>query len=366
MAGESIKLPEESPSLKWLHRRANWFLLPSWVGSFLFHLLLALLILTFAPYWGTRGDTDGDGGDSFRQAGIRLLPPGPAGGSEGTVTTTGTPQEEDVTTPLPASVSQMPPNPQLQDATSSLESLTSARLNLPQTDALPPVIGPGVGAAGLASVNLNPLVKPTGVSGGSWGTGAGSGGGEGDGGGGGTSFMGVTGKGKTFVYVIDRSFSMAEDNALTAAKLELMNSLNRLNETQQFQVIFYNNEYTVLSTRGGRFDFFRGTDAHRFLVSEQIRSITPAAGTRHLPPLLEALNFKPDVIFLLTDGAAENALSAADLNTIRQRNRHGTHIHCIEFGRLEKSPMADQANFLKTLARENGGQYVFRNLKPGF
>lgn len=366
MNGGSIDVPEGSPSLNSLTRRVNWFLLPSWVGSLLFHVLLAVLILTFAPYWGARGDSEGEGGDSFRQAGIQLLPPGPAGGTEGDATTSGESVTEDVTTPLPTSVSQTAPNPQLQDASPSLDALTSARLNLPRSDSLPPLIGPGVGAAGLTSVNVNSLVKPTGVAGGSWGSGGGTGGGEGSGGGGGTSFMGVSGKGKTFVYVIDRSFSMAEDNALTAAKLELMSSLNRLNETQQFQVIFYNNEYALLNTRGGRFDYFRGTDAHRFLVSEQIRSITPAAGTRHLPPLLEALNFKPDVIFLLTDGASENALSAADLDAIRQRNRHGTHIHCIEFSRLEKSPMVDQGNFLKTLSRENEGQYVFRSLKTGF
>jgi len=201
---------------------------------------------------------------------------------------------------------------------------------------------------------------------GSRGTGGGTGGGDGTGGGGGTSFLGVKGVGKKFVYVIDRSFSMANDHALQAAKIELLSSLQRLNETQQFQVIFYNNEYVVLNARGGRFQFFRGTDAQRLLVTEQMREITPAAGTRHLPALLEALNFKPDVIFLLTDGAAESALAMKDLEQIRLLNRQGASIHCIEFGRGEKSNLAGEGNFLKVLAKENRGEYLYRNLKAGF
>lgn len=178
--------------------------------------------------------------------------------------------------------------------------------------------------------------------------------------------MGVKGTGKKFVYVIDRSFSMANDQALQAAKLELLASLQRLNETQQFQIIFYNNEYLVLNARGGRFDFFRGTDAQRLLVMEQIREITPAAGTRHLPAIQEALNFKPDVIFLLTDGAAESALDRKDLEQIRRLNRNGTHIHCIEFGRGESSPLVDGGNFLKVLSEQNRGEYLYRNVKAVF
>jgi hypothetical protein len=158
---------------------------------------------------------------------------------------------------------------------------------------------------------------------------------------------------------------MADDSALQAAKAELLASLQQLDEKQQFQIIFYNNDFVVMDTRGGRFDVFTGTDAQRMKVAEQIREIGPAGGTRHLPALIEALKFRPDVIFLLTDGAAESALDRRDLEEIRRHNRHGSRIHCIEFGRSSKSMLGEAGNFLKDLARQNDGRYVYRNLTDG-
>jgi len=314
----------------------------------------------------------GDGDGSFRQAGIRLLPPGPAGGSGGTGTDTAPPASSTENQPGTGS-----PSSATGIAVPPVESsMPPIALSLPRPQQASGIIGAGA-SMGLTTLPLDNLVRPSnpgggGVGGiggiglGSGGTGGGTGGGDGAGGGGGTSFLGVKGVGKKFVYVIDRSFSMANDHALQAAKIELLSSLQRLDETQQFQIIFYNNEYVVLNARGGRFQFFRGTDAQRLLVTEQMREITPAAGTRHLPALLEALNFKPDVIFLLTDGAAESALAKKDLEQIRLLNRQGTSIHCIEFGRGEKSNLEGNGNFLRVLAKENRGEYVYRNLKTGF
>lgn len=384
--GEMLSMsgvPVSSPTSVFIgpaRSRWSWLIIPSWLGSMLFHGLLGMAILSLSqlPACQHVRDSDGTGGDSFRQVGIRLLPPGPAGGTGGTEISN-TPAGGDAAKTEVHQVQPLTAVPAVSDplmapsAAPSLSSTPPIPLSLPKPLQSVGMIGPGAPlrfSPGPGGSNMDHLVRPSlpgnGMGAGSRGTGGGTGGGNGTGGGGGTSFLGVQGIGKKFVYVIDRSFSMANDHALQAAKLELLASLQRLNETQQFQVIFYNNEYVVLNTRGGRFDFFRGTDIQRLMVAEQIREITPAAGTRHLPALLEALNFRPDVIFLLTDGAAESALHVKDLEQIQRQNRYGTHIHCIEFGRAEKSHLGEAGNFLKVLARENAGQYAYHNLKAGF
>jgi len=326
---------------------------PSWLGSLSLHsLCLAVLFLMWKPA-PPRGDFPGNGGDSFREVGIRVA--------------SGVPGEESTGDPPGA-----PPAPSTPAVTQtdpvSIPALSGIALPLPEMPAPPSILGAGPATPSLGSSQIQRLIHPTtpgsgfGMGTGGEGTGSGLGGIPGTGGKG-TSFIGIGATGTRFVYVIDRSSSMSQDKALQAAKLELLASLQQLDETQQFQVIFYNQNVFTLDTRGGRFDVFRGTDAHRLRVTEQIRDVTPSEGTAHLPAILEGLKFNPDVLFLLTDGAAESVLDKKDLDTIRRHNRGGTRIHCIEFGRGRNSPYDQQANFLVELAREHQGRYVYRDTR---
>jgi hypothetical protein len=333
--------------INWLRPNLRWITVPSWIGSLIAHLALGMAIISLAKLPSCRRDIAGNGGEDFREVGIRQR------------TSSG---EFATSKPAAANVSsetaRQPQNP----SQNPLASLPPVPLHLPETSNAPPVIGAGA-LPQLSSLDVQHLVRPLGGGAAAAGT---SGSGErGSGEAGGTTFLGIHAVGKRFVYVIDRSFSMADDSALQAAKAELLASLQQLDEQQQFQIIFYNNEFTVLETRGGRFDVFNGTDVQRMKVAEQIREIRPAGGTRHLPALLEALKFRPDVIFLLTDGAAESALDHRDLEEIRQHNRHGSRIHCIEFGRSPTSQLGEAGNFLKDLARRNDGRYIYRNLTNG-
>ncbi len=319
--------------------------IPSWACSLLLHGTLILLLLIFWKAPAPRGDFPGDNGDHFRDVGIRMK-------SEGTAEATGE------STPAPAPMESLaavtPP---------SAEIPFPSTMNFPAPVLSTPVMGIGPALSDAGSPHLQQLIKPSVLNDSRL---QGSGRGEGIGGppasgSAGTSFLGVDAVGKRFVYVIDRSSSMATNKALQAAKVELLSSLQRLDSSQQFQVIFYNQGVHVLDTRGSRFNVFQGTDAHRLRVTEQIRDITPAQGTHHLPAILEALKFNPDVLFLLTDGAAESVLEARDLDMIQRYNRGGTIIHCIEFGTGDRSPLVPEANFLMKLSRQNQGRYVFRN-----
>lgn len=188
----------------------------------------------------------------------------------------------------------------------------------------------------------------------------GSGGGQGGTGhGGGTSFFGHQVNGARFVYVLDASGSMFDYNAISVAKAELLASLQQLDSSQQFAVIFYNEKCHPLRTPEGKEGLFWGTDTNRTFAGQFIRGIQPDGGTRHLDALLMALGYGPDVIFFLTD-AGEPVLYPGDLDKIKKRNNGRSRIFTIEFG---KGANLRTDNFLKKLARDNGGSHSYRDVQ---
>src|SRR5262249_52423412 len=57
-----------------------------------------------------------------------------------------------------------------------------------------------------------------------------------------TTFFGVRARGLFFVYVVDCSGSMMDDDRMPRATIELRRSVLALQSPQKFEVIFYNNE----------------------------------------------------------------------------------------------------------------------------
>lgn len=175
-----------------------------------------------------------------------------------------------------------------------------------------------------------------------------------------TQVFGIQGAGTRFVYVFDRSGSMVGfgGRPLVAAKQELLASLDSLGPNQQFQIIFYNDRPRAFTPKGGRPKLLYATDKNKKRAADFIRGIPGGGATRHLPALKMAVDFGPDVVFFLTD-AAEPIITDQDLKVIDRWNRNAAAIHSIEFG-PQAAPAAD--NFLKRLARNNGGSYVYKNV----
>ena len=170
-----------------------------------------------------------------------------------------------------------------------------------------------------------------------------------------TYVFGAKGEGTSFIYVFDRSLSMAgfEGRPLAASKAELIKSLQALEPTHQFQIIFYNHEVTAFRPSQSSGVTF-ATEQNKELATQFVRQMTATGGTRHMRPLTLALRSAPDVIFFLTD-AGEPEMRATDLQTLRRLNS-GTVIHAIEFG---VGPSLGDDNFLVRLARQNDGQHVY-------
>jgi hypothetical protein len=169
-----------------------------------------------------------------------------------------------------------------------------------------------------------------------------------------TSLFGVTGEGYSFVYVFDRSGSMGGSGrtSLQMVKGELLKSLRNLGETQQFQMIFYNDRPALFNPSGvpGKLAF--GTQSNKQRAIQFIDSIVAEGGTDHLEALRVATGMHADVIFFLTDGDRPQ-LTGRELEKV-QRWAAGTIINTIRFCPGEGT----DTSFLEKLAQLTGGQYV--------
>jgi len=171
--------------------------------------------------------------------------------------------------------------------------------------------------------------------------------------GGQTGIFGLEARGNRFVYVFDRSASMAEPDGrpLAAAKEELLTSLADLGESQQFHLVFYNERPTVFAPAAGRGRPIFASDENRADARRFVEGIAAAGGTRHYEAIAAALKLSPDVVFVLTDGTVEDDLAEDELGWLA-RAAGAARIMVVQFGGDgHRSPR------LARLAEGTGGGY---------
>jgi hypothetical protein len=162
-----------------------------------------------------------------------------------------------------------------------------------------------------------------------------------------TSFFGIRAQGQFFVYVVDCSGSMIDDDRLVRATIELRRSVMALRAPQRFEVIFYNDESIPMP--GGPRPRPADHQAKSLLLA-WLRLIEPVSGTDPRLSLRQALGLRPDAVFLLSDGAYPDGTVAE----VARINRRKVPIHCIDLaGGLA-------GDHLKRIAQESGGRYASR------
>ena len=163
-----------------------------------------------------------------------------------------------------------------------------------------------------------------------------------------TTFFGIRARGQFFVYVVDCSGSMLDDDRLTRATIEAPARAScRLQEPQKFEVIFYNNESMPMP--GGPRP--RTADLQ---AKNQLLALAPPdrARRRHRPAARheQAISLKPDAVFLLSDGE----FPEGTVDEVAKLNTRNIPIHCIDLaGGLA-------GDHLKRIAAASGGQYASR------
>jgi hypothetical protein len=216
-------------------------------------------------------------------------------------------------------------------------------------------------AAGLA--NPSDLLAP----GGSGKIGSGLGLGQGQGGGGGiglgeAKFLGVSAKGRRFVYVIDRSSSMMANQAFKMAQSELIQSIERLSDRMEFLVVFYNTEPAIMKVRGT--SLAEVNDFNLRKAREMILGLEAQGGTDHEKALKLALAKRPDAIFFLSDADdADPAMVSriTDLNRAKAKkeNERPASIHVVQFFHSIDPGNRSPNQVIRQLAEQNNGTYRF-------
>jgi hypothetical protein len=102
--------------------------------------------------------------------------------------------------------------------------------------------------------------------------------------------------GKTIIYILDSSSSMAEDDALSHAKRCLQASVMNLDETTKFQIIAYNSRAFSHTQEP-----ILCTDRNRQDALKWLEKLTPQGSSHHQSGFELACWRRPDAIFLLTD-----------------------------------------------------------------
>jgi hypothetical protein len=167
------------------------------------------------------------------------------------------------------------------------------------------------------------------------------------------TLFGHVAEGRSFVFVIDRSRSMGGQGlgVIAAAERELVRELANLEPIHRFQIIAYNQSFTMLNRKG----MLEASGTNKQLAARFLSGIVAAGGTEHEPPLAVALRFRPEVILLLTDGE-DPPLSSPEIDLLTRESAGHTAIHCLHFG---SGPLQQEDNFLRRLARLNGGNYSY-------
>jgi hypothetical protein len=207
-------------------------------------------------------------------------------------------------------------------------------------DVSAPQPGPAIEAPGGVGAGIGAGISP------------GNGGdGEGMGGGGKGSFVGTGAKGRTFVYVVDCSESMLNDQRFERARTELLEAVGRLSPEQRFFVILFNDNSLPMDADAP----VPATKEEISRLREWLGSAMPATGTVPLPSLLYALGLDPDAIYFLSDGEFDpNTLyELRAKNRGSQRRKKAVPIHTISLGNLGNE------NLMKIIARISGGKYRY-------
>lgn len=156
-------------------------------------------------------------------------------------------------------------------------------------------------------------------------------------------FFGVAAEGKSFVYVVDKSSSMFIDK-FDAARAELIESIDGLKPNQSFFVIFFDTSYYAQETDG----MVRATPRNKRKVKDWAMMAVSSGGTEPYAAIEQAVELRPDAIFVLSDGEFDPYV----VEKVRLINRQFTiPIHTIAF--------TTNSQTLKTISDQNRGTYRF-------
>jgi hypothetical protein len=166
---------------------------------------------------------------------------------------------------------------------------------------------------------------------------------------GGTRFFGTVAKGERFVFVVDNSGSMQEGRIETAF-LQLISSVELMRPEQEFFVIFYSDRAYPLFYPDSADHLVPATRENVKRLKVWLASVELCSGGDLVEAIELAIELRPDVVFMLSDGAIN---SQRTMNFMTDPNSWTFAVHT--FGMNVKGP--EQARKLGVIAQANRGTF---------
>lgn len=166
------------------------------------------------------------------------------------------------------------------------------------------------------------------------------------------TFMGLEGKGNTFVFIIDMSGSMSAPmeksnlNRFEFAKKELIKFTTGLKSNHKFFIFFYSERSHPMEKP---IALVKATPQNKGKAIKWITKTQNRGGTNPLPSLREAINLKSGTIWLLTDGQ----FSIPPVIEFLKKKNRGTIVNTIALG----DPVS--LNGLQKISNLSGGKNIF-------
>lgn len=165
-------------------------------------------------------------------------------------------------------------------------------------------------------------------------------------------FFSCRGNAYSVIYLVDRSASMID--VFYIVKRELKRSIYSLKPMQKFHIIFFSSG-KPLEGPGGRLVW--ATSANKRLYSEFIDSVPVGGRTDPTTALRKAIELRPELIYLLTDGVFKDSVTEYIIRLAKENN---IKINAIAFAREVG------ARSLMRIASETGGVYRYVMVQDEF
>jgi hypothetical protein len=173
--------------------------------------------------------------------------------------------------------------------------------------------------------------------------------------------FGHGGNAMKIVYICDASGSMM--TKMDLLKLELDKSVQQLQPVQAFDVVFFQDSVSNPSSHIDLApDLIMATASNKKKLYTFLEDIVGQSSTHVIPALTAVfkLNSKPDLVYLLTDGAFEDEGSQAVIDAINKLNAdRKVKINTVLFlGKdIDDDELKEAGTAMKTIASQNGGVY---------
>jgi hypothetical protein len=173
-----------------------------------------------------------------------------------------------------------------------------------------------------------------------------------------SNFMGSGGNATKVAFVCDASGSMVGPQ-FDMLKDEISKAVSRLRPVQAFDVVFFKNagcEALTLNAHSG--NLMMATTDNQKKTADFLKEIETGPDSDPVPALRHAFNMKPQLVYLLTDGAFQDNKEV--LEEVRRLNASKkVKINTIAFFRMNVEPSDRKLceEVLGTIASENGGTF---------